>query len=255
MFQAIYKNVFKAGVLAGCVMGFFTSCKKQMPPEIFPSSLTIVNAVNDNSSFLTVYYGETQPKIYALLSFIKNGDYYDFVTGKTSQPITVYRNNDTLHTSSPFVKNRLDLEPGGIYTHFIYGSPAKPLQKTIKEQLPARSLNDSVAHLRIANFFDNRSVDVIQLEPVPGTMVSNLAYEQVSGFIKVPVTRSVQNFRFEIKDHATGETLTTLTETNLYPGTVVPNVAWLFKARTMLVKGTWTGPGNFAANATTVGHY
>lgn len=243
-------------MLAGCVMGFFTSCKKEMPAEIFPASLSIVNAINDNSSNLSVYFGETQPKIYAILSYINNGGIQYYVTGKTSQPITVYRNNDTLqHSGSPFAKNRLELEQGGIYTHFIYGSPAMPIQKTIKEKLPARSINDSVANLRIANFFENRSVDVIQLEPVPGVMVSNLAYEQVTDFIKIPANMSVSNFRFEIKDHATGETLTTLTDINIYPGTVVPAVAWLFKARTMLVKGTWTGPGNFAANATTVGHY
>jgi hypothetical protein len=112
-----------------------------------------------------------------------------------------------------------------------------------------------VANLRIINLFDNRPIDVVQLEPVPGTMVTNLAYEQLSGFIKVPVNASVNNFRFEVKDHATGVTLTTLSEINIYPGSTTLSTQWLFKARTMLVTGTWTAEGVFSARAKSIGHY
>ncbi len=255
MFQAIYKNVFRAGVWAACVMPVFSACKKEGPAEVYPASFTIVNAVNDNSSYLRTYFGETQPKIYARLASIINGRSLDYATDKMNLPVRLYRNDDTLKSDQPFLQNRLTLEPGGIFTHFVYGSPARVQQKTVKEKLPSRSLNDSVVNLRIINLFENRAVDVIQLEPVPGTMVTNLAYEQLSDFMKVPANASVKNFRFEIKDHATGATLATMSETNIYPGTIIPNAAWLFKARTMLVTGTWTGAGNFSARATSIGHF
>ena len=255
MFQFRYKKYFKAIVLAGGMLISGISCKKELREEIFPASLTIVNGVNDTTSFLTVYFGNSQPKIYGRLSYISNGSSFDYATDKMNQPVTLFRNNDTLQPNKPFLKTNLELAPGGIFTHFVYGSPTQVKQKTIKEQLPPRSLNDSVAHLRIINLFDNRPIDVVQLEPVAGTMVSNLAYEQLSGFIKVPVNASVMNFRFEVRDHATGIRLATMSDINIYPGTTTQNTQWLFKARTMLVTGTWTSEGVFSARATSIGHF
>lgn len=255
MFQFSYKRCFKAGLLAIGILISGTSCKKESREEIFPASLTIVNGINDNTSFLTVYFGNSQPKFYGRLSYIGSGNSFDYATDKMNQPVTLFRNYDTLQPNNPFLKTTLELDTGGIFTHFVYGSPAKVKQKTIKEQLPPRSLNDSVAHLRIINLFDNRPIDVVQLEPVPGTMVTNLAYEQLSGFIKVPVNASVNNFRFEVRDHATGVTLATMSEVNIYPGTTTQNTQWLFKARTMLVTGTWTAAGVFSARVKSIGHF
>lgn len=255
MFQFSYKKYFKAGVLAGVMLMLGTSCKKEVPEELFPASLTIVNGINDNTSFLTGYLGNSQPKYYGRLSYISNGSSYDYATDKMDQPVTLFRNHDTLQPNKPFLKTSLKLEPGGIFTHFVYGSPTQVKQKTVKEQLPTRSLNDSVAHLRIINLFDNRPIDVVQLEPVAGTMVTNLAYEQLSGFIKVPVNASVKNFRFEVRDHATGAPLATMSEVNINPGSATQNTQWLFKARTMLVIGTWTAEGVFSARVKSIGHF
>ncbi|MBS0030570.1 hypothetical protein ACTJJ0_26290 [Chitinophaga sp. 22321] len=255
MFQFSYKKYFKAGVLAGGMLISGTSCKKELREEIFPASLTIVNGINDNASFLTAYFGNSQPRIYGRLSYIGSGSSYDYATNKMDQPVTLFRNNDTLQPNNPFLKTSLELTPGGIFTRFVYGSPTQVKQKTIKEQLPSRSLNDSVAQLRVINLFDNRPIDVVQLEPVAGTMVTNLAYEQLSGFIKVPVNASVKNFRFEVRDHATGLTLATMSEINIYPGTTTQNTQWLFKARTMLVTGTWTAENVFSARAKSIGHF
>lgn len=259
MFQTIYKKMFavvRLGILVvGCAALGLVSCKKEMREEIYPASLTIVNAVNDNSSFFSAYFGETRPKIFNRLAYIKSGDAMEYGTNKTTQPVRIFRNYDTMNFDRPFLQTQVNLEPGGIFTHFIYGSTAKPLQKTIKENLPARSINDSVVNLRIINLFDTRPVDVVQIEPVAGTMVSDLAYEQLSDFIKVPANAAVGSFRFEVRDHATGVVIASIAETNILPGTRTPNPQWLFKARTMLVTGTWTGSGNFNARATTIGHF
>lgn len=255
MFQFSYKKWFKAGILAGMMWMFGASCKKELREEVFPASLTIVNGLNDTTSFLTTYFGKSQPRIYSKLSFIRNGNSFDYATDKMDQPVTFFRNNDTLQPDKPFLKTNITLEPGGIFTHFVYGSPTQVKQKTVKEQLPSRSLQDSVAQLRIVNLFDNRPVDLVQLEPVAGTMVTNLAYEDLSGFMKVPVNASVKHFRFEVRDHATGVVLATLSEDNILYGTATPNTQWLFKARTILVTGTWTAEGVFSARATSIGHY
>lgn len=255
MFQFSYKKSFKAIVLAGGLLIFGISCKKQVPEEIFPASLTIVNGINDTTSFLSAYFGNSQPRFYNRLAYISNGSSFDYGTDKMDQPLTLFRNYDTLQPSKAFLKTSLKLEPGGIFTHFVYGSPTDVKQKTVKEQLPSRSLNDSVANLRIINLFGNRPIDVRQLEPVPGTVVTNLPYEQLTGFIKVPVNASVINFRFEVRDHATGVPLDTLSEVNIYPGSTMLNTSWLFKARTMVVTGTWTSEGVFSARTTSIGHY
>lgn len=255
MFQFSYKKYFQAGMIAAGMILLGTSCKKELREEIYPASLTIVNGINDNTSFLTTYFGTTSPKAYARLAHISSGNSLDYATEKMVQPVTLFRNNDTLVPNKPFLKTSLQLEPGGIFTHFVYGSPTQAKQKTVKETLPHRTLNDSVAHLRIINLFENRTIDILQLEPVPGVMVTNLAYEQLSDFIKVPVKTSIENFVFEVKDHATGATLTTLTEVNMYPGATTPNNQWLFKPRTMLVTGTWAAAGDFSARAKTIGHF
>lgn len=255
MFQFSYKRCFKACLLAGGILIFGTSCKKQLPAEIFPASLTIVNGINDTTSFLTAYFGNSQPKFYNRLAYISNGYSLDYATDKMDQPLTLYRNNDTLQPNKAFLHTNLKLEPGGIFTHFVYGSPTDVKQKTIKEQLPARSATDSVANLRIINLFDNRPIDVVQLEPVPGTMVTNLAYEQLTGFIKVPVNAAVINFRFEVRDHATGVRLATLSEVNIFPGSTTVSTSWLFKARTMVVTGNWTAESVFLARVKSIGHY
>lgn len=232
-----------------------TACKKDEPPAIFPASLTLVNGLSDNTSFLTAYFGDTQPKYYARLVYVGSGNSYDYATDKMTQPLTLFRNNDTLQPNKPFLKTSLQLEAGGIFTCFVYGSAAQVKQKTIKEQLPARSASDSVANLRIINLFDNRPIDLVQVKPVPGTMVSNLAYEQLTDFIKVPVNASVDSFIIEVRDHATGIKLTTLADVNIYPGTTTINPSWLFKARTMVVTGTWTSESVFDARAKSIGHY
>lgn len=255
MFQFSYKRCFKACVLAGGILIFGNSCKKELPAEIFPASLTIVNGINDTASFVLAYMGNSQPRFYNGLAYISNGSALEYGTDKMEQPLTLFRNYDTLQPSKAFLKTSLKLEQGGIFTHFIYGSPDNVKQKTVKEQLPARSLNDSVANLRIINLIDNRPIDVVQLEPVPGTMVTNLAYEQLSGFIKVPVNGSFMNFRFEVRDHATGVILATLTEENTTRWSGLPNTSWLFKARTMVVTGTWTAENVFTARAKSIGHF
>ncbi|MBC9933111.1 hypothetical protein [Chitinophaga qingshengii] len=255
MFQFGYKKACKIAMAACLMWGSGTSCKKELREEIFPASLTIVNGLNDNTSFLSFYFGKSQPRVYNKLSLISSGNSMDYATDKMDLPVTCFRNNDTLQPDKPFLKTNIALEPGGIFTHFVYGSPAQVKQKTVKEQLPSRSQQDSVVNLRFINLFDNRPIDVVQLEPVPGTMVTNLAYEELSGFMKVTVNASVAHFRFEVRDHATGVPLTTLSVDNILPGTTTPNNQWLFKARTMLVTGTWTGEGVFSARATSIGHF
>ncbi|RXK86572.1 hypothetical protein [Filimonas effusa] len=260
MFLVKYKNTPGArylgtAIMVACIMWCFTACKKEMPEEIFPASLTLVNAINDNASFLNFYFGETEPKSYGRLVYAKSGESFDYVTNKMDQPVSLFRNYDTSSLSKRILQTRVQLESGGIFTHFIYGSPSNIQQKTIKENLPSRSVNDSVVNLRIINLFENRAIDVEQLEPLATTMASNIAYEQLTGFIKIPVTASVQQFRFAVKDHATGATLATFTEGNILPGATTPNLQWLFKARTMLVTGTWGNAGSYSAKITTIGHF
>ncbi|MBP1650754.1 MAG: hypothetical protein H6Q26_911 [Bacteroidetes bacterium] len=255
MFQFSYKKCFKAGVLAGGMMLLGTSCKKELREEIFPASLTIVNGISDNTSILTAYFGNSQPRIYATLAYIGSSSAFNYATDQMNLPFTLFRNYDTLQPDKPFLKTSLQLETGGIFTHFVYGSPTQVKQKTVKEQLPAYSLNDSVANLRIINLFDNRSIDVLELEPEAVSLVTDLAYEQLSDFIKVPVNASVQNFRFEVRDHTTGTTLATMSEVNIYPGSATLNTQWLFKARTMLVTGSWTTESVFSARAKSIGHF
>lgn len=89
MFQFSYKKCFNTGVVAVGILLAGTSCKKELREEIFPASLTIVNGINDNTSFLTAYFGDSKPKVYGRLSYIASGNAYDYATDKMSQQVTL----------------------------------------------------------------------------------------------------------------------------------------------------------------------
>lgn len=258
MFQLKYNKKItfrfvKSFLLIGSALFIFSACKKDSREEIFPASLTVVNAIDDASSFMTVYFGETTPKYYINLAFIENGKSLDYATNKTNQRLMVFLNHDTLN-KAPITTTRLSVESAGIYTHFIYGNPTQLKEKTIKENLPQRSLQDSAAQLRIINLYHNRSIDVIQLQPAGGTIVSDLKYEQLSAFISVPINGSFEKFQFQINDHETGDMLGLLEEYNLFGGGSF-NTNWLFKPRTMIVSGMWAGAGSSSAKVSTIGHF
>jgi hypothetical protein len=256
MFSFTRSSTLKAILLAGCFICLFVSCKKYAIEKQFPASLTIVNAINDNSSVLSPYFGEDRPKVFLKLIRLNSGYSYQYGTEKTDQPLKLFLNNDTLPKDRPIVDERIKLEAGEIYTHFIYGSATLPKEKTIKESIPGYSMYDSVTNLRIINLFENRSIDIVQIEPTIQTLASNLKYEELTGFIRLPFTSAVTNLQFEIRDHVTGIVLTSFyaPDPNI-PGLQIALRDWLYRSNTLTVTGKWNDASSFNAKAAQVRHF
>jgi hypothetical protein len=256
MFLLTRLSTLKTILLAGCFVCLLVSCKKYVTERQFPASLTIVNAINDNSSMLSPYFGEDRPKFFFKLIRLNSGYSYQYGTEKTDQSLKLFLNNDTLPKDRPILEERIKLEAGEIYTHFIYGSLNQLKEKTIKESIPGFSMNDSVTNLRVINLFENRSIDVVQIEPTIQTIASNLKYEELTDFIRIPFTSTVISFRFEIRDHITGTVLTSFyAPAPNIPGLQIAFRDWLYRSRTLTVTGKWNDASSFTAKVSDVRHF
>lgn len=249
-------SIFTVLVCAACTICLLTSCKKYVREEQYPASLTIVNALNDNTTPFYIYFGEDRPKLFLKLQRLYSGNFLQYGTEKREQPVSLFLNADTLAKDQPAITNRLPLEEAGIYTHFIYGGAGQFKTKTVKENIPGFSMYDSVTNLRVVNFFENRSIDVIQILPTVKTLATDVKYEEITSFQKLPFTNAVTNFRFEIRDHATGTVLTTFYSPRIdIPGSEIPRSEWLYRSRTLSVSGKWNNTSSFNAAVAAVNHF
>lgn len=259
MFLSIYNTTnkllkIKNIVLVGGLLLTLVSCKKYAREEKFPASVTFVNAINDNTSTLYPYFGEGRPKAFSFINKRTNGSGWQYGTNKTELFLKYFLNNDTLPKDLPVFEKKLNLESGEVYTHFLYGSIGQLKDKMIREAIPGFSMKDSVTNVRFINLFENRAVDVVQTAPVAETLASDLKYEELTAFIRIPCTVAVMNYRFEIKDHATGTLLSTLSATNNSGNNIVSS-DWLYRSKTLTVMGKWSSTTSFAAKVATVRHF
>lgn len=248
-------RVFAGIAMVACFLLVFTSCKKEVRVAQYPASVTFVNGLNDNSSSIRYYFGEGSPKYFKTLVQTSSGFSHQYGTEKTDLPVQMFFNADTLQKEKPGISNRLRLESGSIYTHFVYGSITGVKEKTVRENIPGYSAKDSVTNIRIINLFENRSVDVLLIEPDPKTIATDLKYEALTDFLRIRCTGNVPYYTFQVKDHATGTLLTTFTRTNAPAGTTIASGDWLFRSKTLMVTGKWNSVSDFNAKSGTISHF
>lgn len=239
-------------LLINCIL--LVSCKKETMKEIYPASITFVNAVNDNTSGFYGFFKEGEPEEFAKLKRIVNNNYFHYATKYADPSIKFYINSDTLAKDKPALTPRLHVEAGGIYTHFIYGSKEQLKEKTIHESIPGYSRADSVTNVRMINLFEDRSIDIELLQPYAQILATDLKYEQLTGFIKLPCDKSVTAYQFQFRDHLTGNVLATFS--NSISGPSADNrTQWIYRSTTLTLSGQWIDENTSNPQIFTVWHF
>ncbi|MBO9573349.1 MAG: DUF4397 domain-containing protein, partial [Chitinophagaceae bacterium] len=173
-------------------------CKKESPTEYPLASLKIVNAITGgqpaklNGDQFSIIW----PTWYANFSF-NAGDVNLYVWPET----------DSLHPY--YVSNKTKLEPSGVYTLFLGGTPEGPTSIFVKESFPSRT--DSTAAIRFINFSpDGPAVNVTLSTSPEVNEFSHVAYNGITEFKFFPATSAHTEYVFEVRDAGTNEILASL---------------------------------------------
>lgn len=182
---------------------------KKIPP---PVSITVINATLPNSTIVSMFGPDTAGKYFAGALKINYGaaQLYSTVSGKI--PLRITTITDTTHN---LFNNTLDLAGNGIYNLYLAGDTTHPDTIITRDNIP--SYQDSAAGVRFINLATGGKSININLLGDSAHPVASLGYTHASDFIKYPATpSSPTSYKFEIRDAATGDLLTTMPYTWTY---------------------------------------
>lgn len=256
MFLSKYFNNYKSAALLFTTMVCiaFVACKKEGRLEQYPLSISFYNGLNDGDTKLLTAFGEERPTLFNSVFNLSNGSAREYVTLKESLQLQFYKFPDTMQKDNPIISRTLQLKNQDIYSYLIYGSAMNVKEQLIKETIPGYSMYDSVSHFRFINLFENRTVDVLLTAPEVKTLATNLAYEDMTQFIKMKSNTDVAAFTIEFKDHVTGVLLATKTIVNKSNNNAfMSNV--LFKSNSHILNGTWQSETMFHATVGQMQHF
>lgn len=150
-------------------------------------------------------------------------------------PFTLHAVPDTLPGHKPVFSMILKLEKRTSYTFICGGQIASMDTMFFREPpLPYFEEGDSVCAFRFINFMADGPVNIIHKGATDKVVAADLPYKGITGFITVPVTRSLENMNFEMRDAATDELLATYSKP-IWP--LVGNQQYLYKVYSVLLKG------------------
>ena len=234
-------------LIALILVTVFASCRK-INFEGSPGTLVVFNALDDQINLYTNFSG-SHPFNYSTASLIRNKEFqpnnYRYKIDRAPLPLALFASTDTLPKDEPVLKLDLDLKAGDTYSLFVYGQKDAAKHLLLKDLIPGVKEKDSLVWVRFINLsgFPNISFNIAGNDP--GALVSDLAYEQNSGFLQLPADHTVFNYVFEVRDKSTGSLLFSLTTerindyTNLYNG-------WFNRPNTLVFAGI---PGASGTNA------
>ena len=205
------------------------SCRKQQVYEGNPAILQIFNALEDGASLYANLSG-THPILYANALLIPNQRFGRMNINEAVQPLAFYGSTDTLPQHKPVWSTGLELESGKLYSLFLFGETKAPGHLLIENHYPRYRTDDSVTHVRFANMYNAQPLSVNLKGQPTGSLISSLAYKEVSGFTELPVDKSVASYEFEFRDAGTGALMGTFLapDVNVYlNGNVYLNVSWM----------------------------
>jgi hypothetical protein len=201
--------------LAVALAGAIFSCEKSkyIAP---PVSFVVINAMPESNSIVPRLGPDTAGRYFnspVTGRNIANVSYgasqlYSIGPGQTSLmvvPIT--------DTTFNIFKTNLTLESGTIYSFYLSGDTAHADTMLMKENIPA--ITDSTAGARFVNLAaGGKSVTINLASDNTHTPIATLAYHNISDFKNYDATMSVGgHYDFEVRDQATGDSLTTFTWT------------------------------------------
>lgn len=228
--------------------------KSKMPPP--SSSLLLVHTVAGAKPLATNFSGDVQgyfrtAKRITYKFYNGNFDLINSYPGKSR--LKLYQYPDTLAKDLPLFDLNLDLTSGSVYTLFLTGTVTEPDTILKKEEIPFFPLKDSAMAIRLINCSKGSGPVTMNLAGEPeGSAAGSCAYKQSSAFKKYPLSMSISNIVFEIRDAATGTVITTLPINNL---NMRPNNKYVYRSFTVVLAGVPGGTGTLAQSAFLAGHW
>ncbi|MBO9572244.1 MAG: DUF4397 domain-containing protein [Chitinophagaceae bacterium] len=190
-------SIIKHCLLLSFIISATGGCKKESPAEYPLASLKIVNTIT----------GGQIAKLNSDPSQIWPAWYENFSLNAGDADLYVWPETDSLHPY--YVSNKTKLEPSGLYTLFLGGTPEEPASIFVKESFPSRT--DSTAAIRFINFSPNGPAVNVTLSTSPDVNeFFNVAYNAITEFKLFPATSANTEYVFEVRDAGTNEVLASL---------------------------------------------
>jgi len=205
------------------------ACKKDKVTPA-PASVTVVNAMPDNSSIVPMFGTDTGGRYYNSPSYGNNmipvyygtSQLYSPVAGATS--LLVVPSTDT---GFKIFNGSLTLKSGDIFSFFLAGDTAHADTLLVKDNIPYYT--DSSTGVRFVNLSVGGKSLTINLDTDPANMeFPVLGYKGITDFKKYSAAAGPGGaYNFEIRDQASGDLLTTYTW--FFP---------MFKNNTIVISGS-----------------
>jgi len=205
---------------------FHTNCTKSISGSTGTASLTIVNAINNNSAIITDFepigpkgIPNSLPNYFANAGQIWYGSYLESGSYVDQTHLTIFQNNDT---AASLWTGDFKFMAGSIQTLYLGGSITKVDTLLTIDQIPYYPPGDSVAGVRFVNLILGAQPIAINIagNPPDQTEFNNIDYRQTTSFRQYPANRAVPgSYTFEIRNQSTDSLLATFN----WPYTVFRN--------------------------------
>jgi hypothetical protein len=183
-------------------------CKKETTGAKAIGSITIINALSDNS-IIEPNFTDSLISFSFNLAKISLGNSIEFGEPTGVIPLSVVSSADTM---SPIFQQNIEFESGSIRSLFLanLGEPKECDYVLTLDTIP--SISDSSAGVRFINLSPGGRLISVNLAGNPGsqTEFNNLAYEKISNFRNYPATALVGGvYSFEIRNESNDSLLAT----------------------------------------------
>jgi hypothetical protein len=238
--KTLYNYPYKGMRLLLLILVAISGCKKYEAPSIYPSSITIYNAVSDRNQIFRTYFHDSEPNIYRTLNQLGSSYGLPYTYNEPTLHLKLYDIIDTLGKDPYKYQFEMNLRPGGIYSAYVYGTQGNYNHLFLEDTYPKRYIEDSSTYFRFANFIHERAVDIVMTLPTVQVIETNVAFTGVTDFHKFPCNISIMDYEFKFVDHLTKDTLHSKTILNVHPANLNRMVN-LFGISTVLVNGISDG--------------
>lgn len=177
--------------------------KKVAPPVSF----NVIHAMPTADPIVSIFGPDTVGKYFSIGLQVYYGmaQFYSTISGQI--PLRIAPITDTTHA---LYNKTLDLTGNGIYSLFLTGDNTKPDTLLTKDNIPVYT--DSSAGVRFVNLAIGGKSLNINLPGDAAHPITSLGYLHIGDFMKYPANPAVGgSYAFEIRDAATGDSLTTYT--------------------------------------------
>jgi len=180
------------------------------------ASITIVHAMAGGNPIVPKFGTDTSGRYYkgpstgSTMVKINYGAVQLYTQLAGAVPLKVVPSTDTMFN---IFNGSVSLSPYGVYSFFLSGDTAHADTLLVKDNIPY--LTDSSVGVRFANLSIGGKSLAISLSSDPAhTPIATLGYRQCTNFMKYAATASVgPNYKFQVRDQATGDSLTSYTWT------------------------------------------